>query len=56
MNMVKFDMLFIDSRIVSYSGSGKVSFAPNTIVQVQMPEFALLDCRIALPEFALLYC
>ena len=44
MNMAKFDAPFIDSGIVIYSQSEKVSSAPNPfVVQVQMPESTLLD-------------
>ena len=42
--IVKFDMLVINSGIVSYLPSGKVSSAPNPfVIQVQMLEFALFD-------------
>ena len=48
-NVAKFNVPFINSGIVSYSLSGKVSFAPNSfIIQVQMPEFALLDIFLSL--------
>ena len=48
-DMVKFEVPFVNSRTVSHLQSGKVSFAPNLIViKVQAPEFALFDAFLNL--------